>query len=142
MVNQVTLIGRLGSQAELRETSAGPVVSFSMATSKKWTKDGEKHEKTEWHRVVWWGGKAAPILIDSLSKGVLVYVLGELQTRKYADKSGVEKYTTEVVVQTLRILEGNRYRDSGKAAEGRDPSPEPGADDPTQPSFSEDDIPF
>lgn len=100
-VNKVILIGRLGRDPETRKTqNGGTVANLSLATSETW-KDkatGERKEKTEWHRVVIWG-KLAEVAGKFLKKGSKVYVSGSLQTRKWADQSGQDKYTTEVVVQ-------------------------------------------
>lgn len=96
-LNRVFLIGRLGRDPELRYSPSGqPVASFSLATDESYkNKDGEKVEKTEWHRIVVWG-KPAEFCGNYLSKGRLVYIEGKLETRKWTDKDGVEKYTTEI----------------------------------------------
>jgi len=98
--NKVIIVGKLGQDPEVRYTSDGrPICNFSVATSEKW-KDkasGEKREKTEWHRVVVFG-KMAEICGEYLSKGSQAYIEGKLQTRKWQDKEGVDKYTTEIVV--------------------------------------------
>ncbi len=104
MDNRAELIGRLGSDPDLRKTSNGDdVVNLSVATSESW-KDrntGERKEKTEWHRVVWWG-KNLNNFCQYLKKGTLVQVIGKIETRKWTDQSGVEKYTTEIVVKGMR----------------------------------------
>jgi|TARA_R110000824_G_C15190344_1_gene674678 single-strand DNA-binding protein len=99
MLNKVTLIGRLGKDVELRQTQNGDsIANLSLATSKKWKdkKSGESQEKTEWHRIAMFG-KLADIANNYLNKGSLVYIEGELQTRKWQDKDGNDKYSTEVV---------------------------------------------
>lgn len=99
MLNQVNLIGRLGADPEVRNTNDGKkVVSISVATSERWKdRDGEKQERTEWHRVVVFE-PAANFVADYCNKGDLVYILGKIQTRKWEDKDGNDKYTTEIVV--------------------------------------------
>ena len=94
-VNKVILVGNLGRDAEVRYTPGGaPVASFSIATTENWTsKDGEKHEQTEWHRIVLWG-KSAESLQPYLTKGKQIYVEGRLQTRQW-EKDGQKHYTTE-----------------------------------------------
>ncbi len=96
-LNKVILIGRLGRDPEMRYTPSGqPVTNFSLATDESYTgKDGQKVQKTEWHRIVVWG-KQAEFCGNYLSKGRLVYVEGKLETRKWTDKDGSEKYTTEI----------------------------------------------
>lgn len=98
MLNKVSLIGRLGRDVELRQTQKGDAVAnISVATTEKWKKNNETQEKTEWHRVVMFG-KVAEIANLYLHKGSMVYIEGSLQTRKWEDKEGNEKQTTEVVV--------------------------------------------
>ncbi|MBY0369141.1 single-stranded DNA-binding protein [bacterium] len=106
-VNKVILIGRLGSDPEVRYTSnGGAVANFNMATNESWMdKSGQKQERTEWHRIVIWG-KLAELCGQYLSKGRQAYVEGRLQTRDWADKEGVKRYTTEVVAQTVQFLGG------------------------------------
>jgi len=104
-VNKVTLIGNLGRDPEVRNTQDGTaIVHLSVATSENW-KDkttGERRERTEWHRVVLFNEKLGEIAQKYLRKGSKVYLEGTLQTRKWTDKSGVEKYTTEVVLARYR----------------------------------------
>ena len=104
-VNKVTLIGNLGKDPEVRRLNSGePVVNLSIATSESWRdkQSGERKEKTEWHRVVIFNENIAKVAEQYLKKGSTVYIEGQLQTRKYQDKDGVEKYTTEVVLQRFR----------------------------------------
>lgn len=101
-VNKVILIGNLGRDPEIRSTQAGaPVVQLSIATSDTWKdrQTGERKERTEWHRVVIFNDHLCKVAENYLKKGSKVYVEGALQTRKWTDQSGVEKYTTEVVLQ-------------------------------------------
>ena len=104
-VNKVILIGNLGRDPEVRHTQGGDkIVNFSIATSESW-KDkstGERREKTEWHRVVIFNEHLAEIAEQYLRKGSKVYVEGALQTRKWTGNDGVEKYSTEVVLQRYR----------------------------------------
>jgi single-strand DNA-binding protein len=107
-VNKVILVGRLGQNPEVRYTPSGAAVAnFSVATNESWTdKNGQKQEKTEWHKVVVWG-KLAELCSQYLSKGRQAYVEGRLQTRQWQDKDGQTKYTTEVMAQTIQFLGGN-----------------------------------
>jgi single-strand DNA-binding protein len=104
-VNKVILVGKRGKDPEVRRMGSGePVVNLSVATSESW-KDkatGERKEKTEWHRVVIFNENIARVAEQYLKKGSKVYVEGQLQTRKWTDQSGQEKYSTEVVIQRFR----------------------------------------
>jgi len=104
-VNKVILIGRLGQDPEVRYTPSGQAVAnFTMATSENWTgKDGQKQERTEWHRIVVWG-RLAELCKDYLRKGRQVYIDGKLQTRSWDDKEGKKRYTTEIVANTVQFL--------------------------------------
>ena len=111
-VNKVILVGNLGKDPEVRRMQDGrPVVNMSVATSESWRDKttGERKEKTEWHRVVIFNEGLCKIVEQYLKKGAKVYLEGQLQTRKYTDKDGVEKYSTEVVLQnfnsTLTMLD-------------------------------------
>ncbi len=104
-VNKVILVGNLGRDPEVRTMQDGnPVVNLSVATSENWRdrNTGERREKTEWHRVVIFNENLAKVAQNYLKKGSKVYVEGQLQTRKWTDQSGVEKYSTEVVLQRFR----------------------------------------
>src|SRR5438105_11808113 len=104
-VNKVILIGNLGKDPEIRRTNDGrPIANLSVATSESWRdkNTGERKEKTEWHRVVIFSEGLCKIAEQYLKKGSKVYLEGQLQTRKYTDKDGVEKYSTEVVLQNYR----------------------------------------
>ena len=97
-VNKVILVGNLGRDAELRYTPGGaPVATLNLATTEVWNDktSGQKQEKTEWHRIVLWG-KSAESLSEYLTKGKQIFVEGRLQTRKWQDKDGHDKYTTEI----------------------------------------------
>ena len=104
-VNKVILVGNLGKDPEVRRMSSGePVVNLSIATSETWRdkSSGERRERTEWHRVVIFNENLAKVAEQYLKKGAKVYLEGQLQTRKYTDKDGAEKYTTEIVLQRFR----------------------------------------
>jgi single-strand DNA-binding protein len=104
-VNKVILVGNLGRDPETRHTQDGAaIVNLSVATSENWRdkSSGERKEKTEWHRVVIFNEKLGEVAQKYLKKGSKVYVEGQLQTRKWTDQSGVEKYTTEVVLSRFR----------------------------------------
>jgi len=112
-VNKVILVGNLGRDPEVRHTQAGGlIVQLSLATSENWRDkaSGERKERTEWHRVVIFNEKMAEVAQKYLRKGAKIYVEGQLQTRKWTDQSGVEKYTTEVVLPrfggTMTMLDG------------------------------------
>ena len=118
-VNKVILVGNLGRDPEVRSTQDGAkIVNLSIATSERW-KDrntGEPREKTEWHRVVVFNENLGRIAEQYLRKGSSVYLEGQLQTRKWTDQQGVEKYTTEVVLQRYRgelTLLGGRNEGAG-----------------------------
>jgi len=122
-VNKVILVGNLGKDPEVRRmTSGDPVVNLSVATSESWRDkaSGERKEKTEWHRVVIFNKNLADVAEKYLKKGAKVYVEGQLQTRKWTDKDGHEKYSTEVVLQnfngTLVMLDG-RSEGGGRSRE-------------------------
>ena len=101
-VNKVILVGNLGKDPEIRRTQDGrPIANLSIATSETWRdkNSGERKEKTEWHRVVIFNEGLCKVAEQYLKKGAKVYIEGQLQTRKWTDQSGVEKYSTEVVLQ-------------------------------------------
>jgi single-strand DNA-binding protein len=117
-VNKVILIGNLGRDPETRYTTGGDAVTnLRIATTETWKdKSGEKQEKTEWHTVVLFG-RQAEIAAEYLKKGRSVYIEGRLQTRKYTDKEGVEKYSTEVVGDRMQLL-GSREGGGGGGGSG------------------------
>src|SRR4051812_46549065 len=107
-VNKVILVGNLGRDAELRYTPGGaPVATLNLATTEVWNDktSGQKQEKTEWHRIVLWG-KSAESLSEYLTKGKQIYIEGRLQTRKWQDKDGNDKYTTEIRGDRIVLLGG------------------------------------
>lgn len=117
MLNKVMLIGRLGRDPELRYSAGGsPIANFTLATDESYTdRDGNKVEKTEWHRIVVFQ-RAAENCANYITKGSLVYVEGSLQTRKWQDQQGQERYTTEIKAQRVQFLD--RKGDRGQAPEG------------------------
>ncbi len=124
-VNKVILIGNLGRDPEIRRTQDGrPIANFSIATSESWRdkNSGERKEKTEWHRIVCFNEGLCKVIENYVKKGSKVYVEGQLQTRKWSDKDGVEKYSTEVVLQgfngTLTMLDGRGDSGGGQGGGG------------------------
>jgi single-strand DNA-binding protein len=137
MVNKVILVGRLGRDPELRYTQGGQAVAnFTVATNESWNnKEGERQERTEWHRIVAWG-KQAEFCSNYLSKGRQVFVEGRIQTREWEDQKGEKRRTTEIVAQTIQ---GLGPRPDGST--GGEPVPRD-EDAPPQSAPPEDDIPF
>ena len=123
-VNKVILLGNLGRDPEVRQTQDGTkIVHLAIATSERWRdrNSGEPREKTEWHRVVIFNDRLGEVAEKYLSKGRQVYVEGQLQTRKWTDQSGQERYTTEIVLQRFRgelTLIGGRGDDMGGGGGG------------------------
>lgn len=120
-LNKAMLLGHLGRDAEVRYTSDGTAVAtLSLATSETWKdKQGQKQERTEWHRVIVWG-KAAEALKDWLLKGKQILVEGKIQTRKWEDKNGTERYTTEIKSDRITLLGGGGKRDEADQRRGDD----------------------
>jgi single-strand DNA-binding protein len=161
-INKVILVGNLGNDPEVRYSQSGSTItSISLATSESWKdKNGEMQERTEWHRVKFFG-RLAEIAGEYLKKGRQVYIEGSLRTEKYTDKNGVEKYSTDIIANEMQMLGGaggeggERPQRSGGGARsgggygggdrggnaprgGSAPSSGPRNDDP----FPDDDIPF
>lgn len=136
MVNKAILIGRLGADPEIRYTPSGAeVANFRIATSETWTnKNGEKEERTEWHRIVAWRA-LAKICGEYLSKGKLVYIEGKIRNRSWEDRDGNKKWTTEIEATEMRMLGGG-----GGEAERRTKEPE--GDYAPPPPNKEEDVPF
>jgi single-strand DNA-binding protein len=162
-VNKVILVGNLGKDPEIRRTQDGrPIANLSVATSESWRDKatGERKEKTEWHRVVIFNEGLCKVAEQYLKKGAKVYIEGQLQTRKWTDQSGAEKYSTEVVLQgfnsNLTMLDGRSgggggsfgSEESGGDFGTSGPSSPPrravaaGAGAGTRNSDMDDDIPF
>lgn len=136
-VNKAILIGRLGADPELRYTPSGlAVANFRIATSEQWTnKEGEKQERTEWHRIVAFG-RLGEICGEYLVKGKQVYIEGRLQTRSWEDREGNKKYTTEIVASNMQMLDSaNKQGKSTSSGDESYPLEEPG-------TVPDDDIPF
>jgi single-strand DNA-binding protein len=135
-VNKVILVGNLGADPEVRYTPGGrAVATFRLATKEQWTgKDGEKTERTEWHKIVAWA-RLGEICGEYLRKGSQVYIEGRLQTRNWEDRDGNKRYTTEIVAQIMQMLGPGGKGGSAKTVEERFPDEEPV-------SIPEDDIPF
>ena len=161
-VNKVILIGRLGNDPQVATTNSGDkVVNLSLATSERW-KDrttGEQREKTEWHRVVIFNENLVRVAEQYLRKGSMIYIEGQLQTRKWTDQSGVEKYTTEIVLQRYRgeltMLggradnQGGGYSDNTPSSISQNQSSQGSGQGSSQPSVAppmgndlDDDVPF
>lgn len=120
MVNKAILVGRVGRDPETRFTGGGtPVANFSIATSEKFkNRNGEKQEKTEWHRIVAWG-KLAEIVQQYVTKGMLVFIEGQIGTREWKDKDGNKRTSTEITARELRMLGGGR-RSEGSNGNSQD----------------------
>ena len=136
-VNKVILVGNLGKDPEIRRTQDGrPIANLSIATSETWRDKGtgERKEKTEWHRVVIFNEGLCKVAEQYLKKGAKVYIEGALQTRKWTDQAGVEKYSTEVVLQgfnsVLTMLDG-RSGGSGGGGFGDDTGGDFGSSSPS-----------
>jgi single-strand DNA-binding protein len=157
-VNKVILVGNLGKDPETRTMQSGDkVVNLTIATSERWKdkNSGERQERTEWHRVVIWNQNLVTVAEQYLKKGAKVYIEGQLETRKWTDQSGVEKYSTEVVLRPFRgeltMLDsrngegagaGGGFRDSGEQS-GYGSAPAPKQQRAPQPVDElEDEIPF
>ena len=138
MINKAILVGRLGADPEVRYTPDGAMVTnFRIATDEQWKdKNGEKVQRTEWHKIVTFG-KLAEICGKYLVKGKLVYLEGRIQTRAWDDKEGVKRYTTEIVASTMQMLDSKGQRSADASLEEPSHSPS-GADAP----LPEDDVPF
>ena len=139
-LNKAIIIGHIGQHPEVRATQKGMVVvNLSVATNESW-KDkhtGEKIERTEWHRVAAFG-RIAEVVRDYAKKGNLIYIEGRIQTRKWQDKQGIDRYSTEIVASDLKLLGGSRQDKDVQASHKPDPvsTGTVGGDD------FDDDIPF
>ena len=131
--NKVIVLGNLTRDPELRYTQNGQAVAnFSLATTEKWnSREGQREERTEWHRIVTWG-KTAELCAQYLSKGRSAYIEGRIQTREWEDREGQKRQTTEIVAQTVQFLGGR----GGAGGSGDGPS------GPESPPPQGDDIPF
>ena len=141
-VNKVILVGNLGQKPEMRYTATQTAVAnLSIATTESWKdkESGENRDKTEWHRVVFFGS-LAEIAEKYLDKGSSVYVEGKIQTRKWQDKDGNDRYTTEVLGNQLTMLGTRSSSDSSNQTDNYSNTPFP--DDDSGEGLSDDDIPF
>ena len=157
-LNKVTLIGNLGNDPEIRSmNNGGKVATLSVATTESWKdkQSGEKREKTEWHRVVIFGDGLVRVAENYLKKGSKIYIEGSLQTRKWQDRDGNDKYTTEVVLQgfggTLIMLDSRGSGGGGGGGYNQDPGYSQGGggsrsasaqEGPSEKFDMDDDIPF
>ncbi len=144
MINKAILIGNLGADPEVRYTQSGTqVATFNIATTERWKgQDGQMQESTEWHRIVAWA-RLAEICGEYLNKGSKVYIEGKIQTRKWQDQNGVEKYTTEINAREMKMLSpkggsggGDTYGGGSGGGEQSFPEPPPGF------SGTGEDVPF
>ncbi|GAA4929428.1 single-stranded DNA-binding protein [Mucilaginibacter defluvii] len=139
-INKVILIGHLGKDPEIRYLEGGvSVVSFPLATSETFNKDGKKIEQTEWHNIVMWRS-LADVAAKYLQKGKLVYIEGKLRTRSFEDKEGIKKYTTEVVAENFTMLGRKSDFETDNQANGRAIKTDGAADYNT--ADETDDLPF
>ena len=150
-VNKVIILGHLGNDPETRYLNNGDLVAnLSIATSETWNdkNTGEKREKTEWHRVVAYR-RTAEIIGQYTRKGSKLYVEGKLQTRKWTDNNGVDRYITEIIADSVQLLDSRRddqggYQQQGYQQQRPQPHrhPQDGNPPPAQDNFESDDIPF
>jgi len=146
-LNKAMLIGRLGQDPETRYTASGAAITnISLATSERWRdkQTGEQQEKTEWHRLVFFG-RLAEVAGEYLRKGDLIYVDGRLQTDKWEDQDGVTRYTTKIVASNLQMLSGKKEGQKQEAKSGGFRDKKPAEQSPQrelEDEFTDDDIPF
>ena len=142
-VNKVILVGNLGRDAEVRVTAGGTsVATLNLATTEVWNdKQGQKQEKTEWHRIVLWG-KQAESLQEYLVKGKQIYVEGRLQTRQWDDKDGNKRYTTEIKADRITLLGGGGGGGRSGGVDRGSTHPAGVSDEPPMEPITDDDIPF
>ena len=144
-VNKVILVGNLGADPEIRYTPSGAAVAnFRMATTESWKdSDGQRQDRTEWHKIVVWG-KLAELCGEYLAKGRMVYVEGKLQTRQWDDRDGNKRYTTEIQGREVTFLGGrsdaSNSNDGDQAAQNKDGGSKDFDYGP--PPMDEDDVPF
>lgn len=148
-VNKVILVGNVGQDPEIRTTQDGrEIASFSVATSESWKdkNSGEKREKTEWHRIVIFSQGLVGIVKNYVKKGSKLYIEGSLQTRKWTDSQGIEKFTTEIVLQnfnsTLQILDSKDRHSSGDSFQSSNQSNQRSRNSDISVEENDDEIPF
>jgi single-strand DNA-binding protein len=137
-INKVILVGNVGKDPEFMMTQSGTgIVNFSVATSESYKdkQTGQQVEKTEWHKIVSYN-RLAEIVRDYVKKGSKVYIEGKLQTRKWQDQSGQDRYTTEIIANELQLLDGKE--DKPQNSQAKTPAPQANP----QPDAFDDDIPF
>lgn len=144
-VNKVIVLGRLGADPEVKSLSSGnSVANFNIATSETWNdRDGQKQERTEWHRIVVWG-KMAEICGKYLAKGRQVFVEGRLQTRQWEDQQGNKRYTTEIVANNVQFIGGSsNYTGDSTGFDNSPSNDNPFSDFAPEPDFNaNEEIPF
>lgn len=143
MINKVILVGNLGADPEMRYTPSGTAVAtLSVATNRRWKdRDGNQQDETEWHRVIVWA-QTAEFCSTYLSKGSKVYVEGRLQTRKWQDQSGVDRYTTEIIANELKNLTPRGSEGGGGGGFAEPPLPPEPFDGGGGAAGTGDDVPF
>jgi len=150
-VNKVILIGNIGRDPEIRSTQGGTrLANLSLATSESWKdkQTGEKREKTEWHRIVVWNEPLVDVIEKYVSKGSKIYIEGQLETRKWQDQSGEDRYTTEVVLRPYRgqltlLGEGGAKREERPRQQQRQQTrPAPAREEPQERDDLDSEIPF
>ena len=143
-INKAIIVGNLGQDPEVRYTQAGKAVTnISVATSESWKdkQSGEKQEKTEWHRIVFFD-RLAEVAGEYLKKGSKVYVEGKLQTRKWQDQNGADRYTTEITAREMQMLDSRQGDQAQPAGNVESPAGGQGAGAPPQNGFDDESIPF
>jgi single-strand DNA-binding protein len=147
MINRAIILGHVGQKPEIRRTQDGkPIANFSMATSERWKdKNGEKHERTTWHRVVVFHEGLAKVVEQYVSKGSKLYVEGQMQTRTWKDNAGIERYVTEIVLQgfgsNLVLLDRKEGVPAAESVDDYSQAPARNSDAAKAPAFDAD-IPF
>jgi len=143
-INKVIIVGRLGQDPEIRYTPNGQAVAnFSVATSEVWLdkQNGEKQERTEWHRIVVWG-KLAELCRDYLKKGKQVYLEGKLQTRSWNDKSDQKRYSTEIIAQSIQFLDSMTKNETNFKVPDSQTNPDNNVNMHDDTFINDEDIPF
>lgn len=148
-LNQVQIIGNLGRDPEIRSTNSGiRIANLAVATTDSWNdrQTGERKEKTEWHRVTVTAERLIPVIEKYVKKGSRIYVQGSLQTRKWTDQQGQEKYSTEILLSQFRgellLMDGANSNGSAQAQPQRQATPTPQRQAPPLREELNDDIPF
>ena len=140
---QVTILGNVGRDPEVKYSADGKaIVNLSVATSRKWkSQDGEKHEETEWHRITFFG-RSAEVVGEFIRKGNRFFCTGYLKTRKWQDKDGNDRYTTEIIGEQFQLLDRNDGGDREEAPAPRQSKPAAKPQRAAVPADMDDDIPF